>query len=286
VKYRFIAAQAASYPIRLMCRVLSVSTSGYYDWRRRRPSKRQQDNGELVEQIRTFHLASRCTYGSPRIHSDLLDAGKRCSVNRVARLMRQHGIRVRRKPRYVVTTESGGTWQAAPNLLARRFQPGALQAWMADLTYVPTDEGFLYLAVVMNMYSRRIIGWSMGNTPAGRLALDALKMALSMHEPVAGQLHHSDRGGHYASTAYQALLNRHGMQLSMSRTGDCWDNAVVESFFATLKREVLYRQPLRTRRQARQLIFEFIEVFYNRQRKHSALNYRTPVEYEKLHCAP
>jgi transposase InsO family protein len=284
VKYLFIATQAGHYPIRLLCRVLGVSASGYYAWRRRSPSKRQQANRKLTERIRTLHISSRRTYGSPRVHSDLRDEGLRCSVNRVARLMRQDGIKVQRKPRYVVTTESGGTWQAAPNLLARRFQPGAVQAWVTDLTYVRTDEGVLYLAVVMNMYSRRVIGWSMGNTPAGRLSLDALKMALDMTEPVAGQLHHSDRGGHYASNAYKALVAQSGMQASMSRKGDCWDNAVIESFFATLKCELLYRQPIRTRRQARQMIFEYIEVFYNRQRKHSALGYRSPVEYEKLQC--
>jgi putative transposase len=285
VKYRFITTQARHYPIRLMCRVLGVSASGYYAWCQRRPSQRQQANRKLVERIRVHHKASRSTYGSPRVYSDLRDEGVRCSVNRVAQLMRQHGIKVQRKPRYVVTTESGGTWQAAPNLLARRFQPGEVQAWVADLTYVQTDEGVLYLAAVMNMSSRRVIGWSMGNTLAGRLSLDALKMALDMTEPVAGQLHHSDRGGHYASNAYKALVAQHGMQASMSRKGDCWDNAVIESFFATLKCELLYRQPIRTRRQARQMIFEYIEVFYNRQRKHSALGYRTPVEYEKLQCA-
>ena len=247
MKYGFIQSQAARYPIRLLCRVLGVSASGYYVWRKRCPSQRQQANQELLERIRRIHLASRRTYGSPRVYDDLREAGVPCSVNRVARLMRQYGITVQRKPRYVVTTESGGTWQPAPNLLARRFAPGAVPAWVADLTYVRTDEGVLYLAVVMNMYSRRVIGWSMGNTQTGALVQNALKMALDRTAPVAGQLHHSDRGGQYASNVYRALVKQHGMRQSMSRQGDCWDNAVVESFFATLKCELLYRQPVRTR---------------------------------------
>jgi len=284
VKYAFIAEHTESYPVRILCRVLAVSASGYYAWRHRQPSRRQRDNAKLAEQIRAVHVASRHTYGSPRVYRDLREQGVGCSLNRVARLMREQGLKVQRKPRYVVTTESGGTMQAAPNLLDRRFAAGGVPAWVTDLTYVRTNEGTLYLAVVMNMYSRRIIGWSMGSTPAGRLALDALKMALATLTPATGQLHHSDRGGHYASNVYRALVRRHGLQQSMSRKGDCWDNAVIESFFATLKCEMLYRQQIPTRQQARQMIFEYIEVFYNRQRKHSALGYRTPEAYEKLHC--
>jgi len=285
VRYRFIREQAARYPVRLVCRLLAVSASGYYAWRRRGPSARQQSNQALLAQIKKIHRGLRRTYGSPRVHRDLRLAGARCSLNRVARLMRQHGIRARRRRRYIVTTQSGGSWRAAPNLLARRFQPGQVRAWLADLTYVSTDEGELYLTIVMKLQSRRVIGWSMGNTPSGRLALDALKMALDT-APAAGSLHHSDRGGHYASKAYQALVAANGMTESMSRTGDCWDNAVIESFFATLKCELLYPQRPRTRAQARQMIFEYIEVFYNKQRAHSALGYLSPEEYEKLHNVP
>jgi len=283
VKYQFIQVQAAEYPVRILCRVLAVSASGYYAWRRRRPSQRHRANAELVEQIREVRSGERRAYGSPRVHSELRSQGVVCSENRVARVMRSHGIKVERKPQYVVTTESGGTFNAAPNLLNRRFRPGEVRAWLVDLTYVRTAEGMLFLTVVLKLGSRRVIGWSMDSTPTGKLALDALKMAIAAEEPLPGLIHHSDRGGHYASNVYRALLTSHGMVESMSRKGDCWDNAVVESFFATLKRELLYPQGVRTRRQARSMIFHYIEVFYNRQRRHSALGYLSPVEYEKLH---
>ncbi len=286
MKYRFIREQTGNYPIRLMCRVLHVSASGYYAWRARRPSQRQLANAALTAQIRQVFLASRQSYGSPRIHEELADNGVRCSRGRVARLMRAGGIVASRKPKYVVTTERGGGWQAAENLLKRRFSPGEVPAWASDLTYVRTAEGILYLAVVLDLSSRRVIGWSMGNTPAGQLAIDALKMAVDTRLPVPGQLHHSDRGGHYASSSYRALVAKYGMQVSMSRKGDCWDNAVVESFFATLKGELLYPARVRTRQQARRMIFDYIEVFYNRQRRHSSLGYLSPMEYEKLHDAP
>jgi len=286
VKYGFIQAQAGTYPVRVLCRALAVSKSGYYAWHGRQPSARRQANCALAERIRRIHANSRGTYGSPRVHRELRDAGVQCSLNRVARVMREHDIRVQRRPRYIVTTESGGTFNAAPNLLRRRFRPGTVQAWLADLTYVRTDEGMLYLTVVLNLYSRRVIGWSMDSAPSGKLALAALKMALEATEPRSGLIHHSDRGGHYASNVYRALLARHGLVESMSRRADCWDNAVVESFFATLKRELLYPQRIRTRPQARSMIFEYIEVFYNRQRRHSALGYLSPVEYEKLHPDP
>ncbi len=265
---------------------MAVSTSGYYAWRKRQPSAREQANRELAEQIHTSHKRSRKSYGSPRIHRDLRSQGETCSVNRVARIMRQQGIAAYRKPRYIVTTESGGTTLAAPNLLQRRFRPGQVPAWVADLTYVRTYEGVLYLAVVLNLASRRVIGWAMGNSAAGQLMLDALKMAIETTPPVVGLIHHSDRGGHYMSKAYQALVTKHGMLVSMSRKGNCYDNAVVESFFATLKGELLYPNQIRTRRQARVMIFDYMEVFYNRQRKHSTLGYLSPVEYEKLHIDP
>ena len=286
MKYRFIRAQTAEFPVRLMCRVLRVSTSGYYAWRSRHPSQRLKDNAMLLARIRQVHLASHRCYGSPRVCQELKRQGVTCSVGRVARLMRANGIVARRKPRYVVTTESGGNWQAAENLLARRFSPGEVPAWVADLTYVRTAEGMLYLAVVLDLGTRRVLGWSMGNTPAGQLALDALKMAVTAREPERGQLHHSDRGGHYAGVAYKAQLERHGMRQSMSRRGNCWDNAVAESFFASLKGEWLYPARVQTRQQARQMIFEYVEVFYNRKRLHSSLGYLSPVEYEKLHGTP
>ena len=286
MKYLFIRDHVAEYPVRMMCRVLSVSHSGYYAWRRRQPSRRHWEDQRLLSKIREIHLGSRRTYGSPRILADLRKAGVCCSRKRVARLMQVNGIVGRRKPRYIVTTESGGGYEVAPNILARQFTPGGLMAWVADLTYVRTGEGTLYLAVVLNMYSRRVIGWSMGNTSAGMLTVDALKMAVTVKQPVPGQIHHSDRGGHYLSSTYRSLLAEYGMVQSMSRKGDCWDNAVVESFFATLKLELLYPQRIPTRQQARRMIFEYVEVFYNRQRAHSALGYLSPVEYEKLFNAP
>ena len=286
MKYGFISDHARSYPIRVMCRVLRVSASGYYAWRSRRPSARALANCQLLTEIREIHLDSRRTYGSPRIHEELQDNGVCCSRKRVARLMRRHGITGRRKPRFIVTTESGGGYQVAPNLLDRRFSPGEVPAWAADLTYVRTDEGTLYLAVVLKISSRRVTGWSMGNTPAGQLAVDALKMAVETTTPMPGLIHHSDRGGHYTSSVYRSLLAKYEMVESMSRKGNCWDNAVVESFFATLKRELLYPQRIRTRQQARSMIFEYVEVFYNRKRKHSSLGYISPMAYEKLHVAP
>jgi len=185
-----------------------------------------------------------------------------------------------------VTTQSGGNYTAAPNLLSRRFAPGQVPAWVADLTFVRTEQGMLYLSVVMNLSSRRVLGWSMGNSQTGQMALEALKMALSRARPEEGQYHHSDRGGQYVSKVYRMLAARHGMRISMSRQGNCWDNAVAESFFATLKRELLHGEWVKTREQARRMIFEYIELFYNRQRKHSALGYLSPVEYEKLVGAP
>lgn len=286
MRFGFIQQQTTRYPVRVLCRVLKVSASGYYAWRSRPPSRRERANQELLGRIRRIHQSSRQTYGSPRVHAELIAQGRGCAVKRVARLMRQAGLIAVPRRRYVVTTEPYGGWPAAPNLLARRFRPGGVRAWMADLTYVHTEEGYLYLALVLSLYSRRVLGWSMGATPAGALALDALKMALDQEQPAQGQLHHSDRGGHYAAGSYRALLHRHGMRVSLSRRGDCYDNAVVESFFATLKRELLYHRRIRTRAEARQLIFEYIEVWYNRQRRHSALGYLSPVEYEKLTGAP
>lgn len=272
--------------MRILCRLMAVSRSGYYAWRSRQPSLLEQANTELATRIHAIFIDKRKAYGSPRIWDDLRDAGELCSVNRVARLMREQGIAARRKPRYIVTTESGGTTLAAPNLLNRRFSPGEVAAWVADLTYVRTYEGVLYLAVVLKLSSRRVIGWAMGNTPAGQLALDALRMAIDTAPPLAGLIHHSDRGGHYMSKGYQGLVRKHGMLVSMSRKANCYDNAVVESFFATLKGELLYPNQIRTRKQAREMIFDYVEVFYNRLRKHSALGYLSPVEYEKLHGDP
>jgi len=286
VRFRFIRLESEVFPVRILCRVMAVSRSGYYAWRKRQPSVREQANQKLATRIHDIFIDKRKAYGSPRIWDDLRDAGEVCSVNRVARLMREQGIAAWRKPRFIVTTESGGGALAAPNLLNRRFDPGGVAAWVADLTYVRTYEGALYLAAVLNLSSRRVIGWAMGNRQSGQLALDALRMAIDTAPPAAGLIHHSDRGGHYMSKGYQGLVRKQGMLVSMSRRGNCWDNAVVESFFATLKGELLYPNKIRTRKQAREMIFDYVEVFYNRERKHSALGYLSPVAYEKLHNNP
>jgi transposase InsO family protein len=277
---------ASQYPVARLCPALGVSASGYYAWINRAPSQRWLRDRELKPLIRQAYQTGRRAYGSPRVLAELQDQGQRCSGKRIARLMREEGLRAEPRRRYIVTTESGGTTTAAPNLLARQFDPGGRPAWLADLTYIHTGEGFLYLALVMQLASRRVIGFSLGNQPSGQLALDALQMALGQASPVPGQLHHSDRGGHYAALNYQELLKRHGLEISMSRKGDCWDNAVVESFFASLKRELVYPQQFRTRGSARQQIFEYIEVFYNRIRRHSSLGNLSPIAYEKIQDVP
>lgn len=222
----------------LQCRVLAVSTSGYYGWRSRKPGLREQANAALLEQLRAAHTASRRSYGSPRLHRELRRQGLTCSRGRVERLMRRHGLAGCRPRRFVVTTQPGGAYAAADNLLARRFAPGAVSALVADISYLPTAEGYLYLAVVLCLRTRRVLGWSMSERLHGGLGLNALRMALERYSIPQGTLHHSDRGGQYVSHAFQALLAQHGLVASMSRPGNCWDNAVAESFFASLKREL------------------------------------------------
>lgn len=266
-----------------MCRVLEVSTSGYYDWRKRPESRRQKEDRRLVVEIKAIHSESRQTYGSPRIHDELKDRGIRCGRKRVARLMRLHDISAKQKRRFKATTDSKHTLPVAENVLNRQFTPSAPNvAWSADITYIPTRQGWLYLAVVMDLFSRRIVGWSMHKRLHRSLVLDALKMALRGRSPRPGLIHHSDRGSQYASGDYQALLDAQQMVCSMSRRGNCWDNAPVESFFSTLKRELVHRRRYRTRAEARAELFEYIEVWYNRRRRHSSLGYQSPVKYEEL----
>jgi len=271
--YQFITAQASRYPVAVLCRVLRVSRSGYYAWRTRPNSRRWLVDCQLEAQIRQIHAASRRTYGSPRIHAELRAQGVRCSEQRVARVMRLAGFRACRPRRTRTTTDSRHAWPVATNLLNREFgAPAANRKWAADITYIPTSEGWLYLAVVLDLFSRRVVGWATRPTLERVLVLDALRLAL---------LHHSDRGSQYASEDYQAQLAAAGIHCRMSRTGDCYDNAPVESFFGTLKTELVYQQVFATRDQARSAIFEYIEVFYNRQRRHSALGYLSPVSYER-----
>jgi transposase InsO family protein len=280
-KYQFVHDHASQYAVALLCRVLGVSRSGYYAWRTRPESQRRQADRALVEHIEAIHMHSRRTYGSPRIHAELAERGVRCSAKRVARLMRLAGIRARRSRRIPATTDSCHAFPVVENILNRAFAaPAPNTKWAADITYIRTHEGWLYLAVVMDLFSRRIVGWSMQATLATNLVLDALQMALRQRDPGEAVLHHSDRGSQYASDDYQKALHTAGIAGSMSRKGDCFDNAMVESFFGTLKTELVYQQQYTTRNEARRAIFEYVEVFYNRQRRHSALGYLSPVAYE------
>lgn len=281
MRYKFIKAHAQDYPIYLMCRVLEVSVSGYYAWRRRPLSRRAKANQVLVQQIKASHQGSYGTYGSPRVHADLVSQGLHCSRNRVARLMRQHGIRAKQRRRARQTTVRNPADPVAPNLLARQFQAQAPNhKWVADISYVPTQEGDLFLATVMDLYSRKIVGWAMADHLKTELPLAALTMALEQRQPSPGLLHHSDRGSQYTSDLYQAVLHGYDCQSSMSRVGNCLDNAAMESFFGTLKSELTHHRHYRTRAEAQSDIFLYIEGFYNRRRRHSALGYLSPDQFE------
>lgn len=280
-RYQFVADHASQYAVTVLCRVLRVARSGYYAWRGRPESRRGQADRHLETQIRQIHAASRRTYGSPRVHAALREHGVRCSEKRVARVMRQAGIRACHARRCRLTTDSRHSLPVAANVLQRDFTAPQVNAkWAADITSIDTGEGWLYLAVVLDLCSRRVVGWALQPTLERSLVLDALAMALQHRRPTAPLLHHSDRGSQYASGDYQARLATAGIQCSMSRRGDCFDNAPVESFFGTLKTELVYQQRFATRSEARQAIFEYIEVFYNRQRRHSALGYLSPAAYE------
>jgi putative transposase len=266
-----------------MCRVLEVSRSGYYAWRHRKPSAGAQRRQELVTAIRAVHAESDENYGSPRVHRELVAQAIPCSKNTVAKLMRQHQVRSRMRRRFRVrTTDSNHDYKIPENTLNRQFrQEQPNRVWAADITYIPTQEGWLYLAAIMDLYSRRIVGWATADHLKCELALEALEMALTQRAPTMELLHHSDRGVQYACDDYQAVLARHAIRSSMSRTADCYDNAAMESFFATLKTELVYHHDYHTRGQARQSLFEYIEVFYNRKRRHSSLGYQSPHAFEQ-----
>lgn len=282
MKFAFIQAALGEYPVDLCCEVLQVSRSGYYAWRDRPTSPRQVRRQALVEKIRTAHAEHRGVYGSPRVHQVLLAAGESVCRNTVAQLMKQQQIRAGSKRKFVPrTTDSNHDQPIAPNRLERQFEAERPnQKWAVDITYIPTDEGWLYLAGVIDLCSRKIVSWSMADHMRTELVSDALQMAIGRRGPEPGLLHHSDRGSQYASEAYRHLLSEHGIELSMSGKGECWDNAVMESFWATLKVECVYLAHYLTRQQARASIFEYIEVFYNRQRLHSALGYQSPEAFE------
>jgi transposase InsO family protein len=281
VKFAFIHAEKAQYPAAVLCPVLGVSRSGYYAWLKRPLSQRAERDAELADEIAASHQRSRRTYGSPRVHQDLRARGVRVGKKRVERLMREGGIVARRKRRFRRTTDSNHPHPIAPNVLERRFEVALPNAtWVTDVTYVWTLEGWLYLAVILDLCSRRVVGFAASATNDRQLALDALRAALAARSPGAGLLHHSDRGSPYASAEYRAALAEHGIVASMSRRGDCWDNAVAESFFATLKGEWLDHDVYATRADAIVAIEDFINGFYNPQRRHSALGYLSPIEFE------
>jgi putative transposase len=281
--FRFIADHTNEWPVTWMCEALEVSASGYYAWASRLDSPTQQRRQELVGVIEEVHAEVKGRYGSPRMAAELNARGHGCSQNTVAKLMREHGIRAKAPRRFVRTTDSNHRLPVAANLLDRDFDPpGPNVSWSADMTYVPTQEGWLYLAVVEDLFSRRIVGWSMAEAMESRLVVDALGMALARRRPGTGLLAHSDRGSQYASDHYQRVLAAEGIVCSMSRVGQCWDNAPVESFFGSLKRE-LGVEVFATREHARAEIFEYLEVFYNRVRRHSSLGLVSPDEFERTH---
>ena len=282
MRFTFIDLHRRRWPLSVMCHVLQVARSGYYAWRNRPASSQSQRRVALIEQIRPIFTASRGTYGSPRVHRTLREAGQQVDRKTVARIMREAGIFAVAPRRFVpATTDSNHDHPIVPNRLKRNFDATAPnQKWCADITYVWTEEGWMYLAAVMDLFSRKIVGWAMSQSLAGTLVNAALRMAILRRTPPPGLLHHSDRGCQYAAAIYQTLLAGHAITSSMSRVGCCYDNAMMESFFATLKRELIHRRRFATRKDAESAIFEYIEAFYNRRRLHSSLNYQSPEAFE------
>ncbi|CAG0960020.1 Putative transposase InsK for insertion sequence element IS150 [Anaerolineae bacterium] len=281
MKFAFILARAVAFPVVVMCRVLGVSVSGFYAWKTRPESERAKADARLAVEVAASHKRSRGRYGSPRVHADLRARGLRVGRKRVERLMRDQGLAARRKRRFRKTTDSAHAQPIAPNVLERDFETSAPnEVWVTDVTYVWTHEGWLYLAAILDLYARSVVGWATSESNDTKLALAALAMASTRRKPPRGLVHHSDRGSPYASDDYRRALAHLGMVASMSRKGDCWDNAVAESFFATLKVELVDDADYATRAAATSSIRDYIESFYNRERRHSHLGYVSPVEYE------
>lgn len=286
MKFRFISDHRGTFNVGRMCKILNVSPSGYHAWKNRPESRRSLENRILEDKIRVLHKASHGIYGSPRVHRDLVEAGVRCGKNRVARIMRKAGIRSRTKRKFKATTNSKHSLPVAPNLLDRNFTVEAPDSvWVGDITYILTDEGWLYLAVLLDLYNREVVGWSASARMTRQLAIDALEMALGKRDPGQGLVHHTDRGSQYASNEYQDILKKHRIICSMSRKGNCYDNAVAESFFGRLKSEWVNHQRYRSRSKAIQSLFYYIEIFYNRKRRHSSINYLTPQGYDAFPLA-
>lgn len=281
--YPFIEAeQAGQRSVNRACAVMKVSRAAYYEWRRQQPSRRAQEDQQLTAKVQAIFKGSRQTYGAPRVHRALRQEGTRCSRKRVARLMSEQNLQGRHRRRWKRTTVADPEAKiAAEDLIGRQFQPAELDVcWAGDITYVWTWEGWLYLATVIDLGSRRVVGWAMADHMRADLVCDALRMAIEQRRPRAGLIFHSDRGSQYTSKQFTGLLAKHGIRQSLSRPRQVWDNAVVESFYSTLKVELIYRHAWPTRTQARQAVFEFVEMFYNRQRLHSSLDYVTPAAYE------
>jgi len=284
MRFRFIHAEKANYPVRVMCRVLKVSTSGYYASVEREPSIRQREDERLKVHIGAIHVRSRGTYGRQRMGRQLLREAVEVGKQRVARLMREMGLQGLPRKRFRRTTDSNHVRPVAPNVLDRKFEAERPnQSWATDITFIWTSEGWLYLAAILELFSRRVVGWAMQPHMRTELALEALHMALGRCVPDVGLVHHSDRGVQYAASSYQAVLDENNIVCSMSRKGDCWDNAVSESFFGTLKTELVNRQSWSTRREAKDAVVDYIERFYNPYRLHSSLGYVSPIEFERMH---
>ena len=286
MKYAFIEQHRDMFRVYRMCEVLGVSTSGYYAWLSRCPSQRWQENLALLEQIKRIHQQVRETYGSPRMHVELVESGLNVSLGRVERLMRRHGIQAKQSKRHKRTHQHRTSQVAAKNVLNREFyaeQPN--EKWVSDITFIETRQGWLYLAIVLDIYSRAIVGWSMSNKIDGELVHNALNMAIEQRDVTSPVLVHSDQGSQYTASSYREKLDTHGLVCSMSRKGECHDNAVAESFFHTLKNELVHDKLYDTRAEAKQSIFQYIELFYNRKRRHSSVGYKAPFEYEMMTTA-
>lgn len=283
--YELVQSEKAQFPVGVLCTAVGVSRSAYYAWCRGMPSQRELENQRVLAEIRAIHVEHRERYGSPRVLAELRDRGHDVGKHRVARLMRENGLRARPRRRFRRTTESGHRLPVAPNLLARCFTATAPnQAWVGDITYIWTAEGWSYLAVLLDLYSRRVVGWALRKSLARDLAVATLRHALSRRRPPAGLVHHTDRGCQYASAEYRLLLDKHGAECSMSGAGDCWDNAVAESFFATLKKELVHGCAFQTRSEAYDALSNYIDNYYNAKRRHSSAGNLSPINFELAHA--
>ena len=282
MKYGFIRAHQDRFKVARMCQAFEISRSGYYGWRERKESKRAEANRTVLTEIHKVHEQSKQAYGAVKTWRELIAQGIACGRHRVARLRKEAGIEARRKRRFRITTQSRMGVVAADNKLNRNFEVGCTnRAWVGDITFLATAAGWLYLAVLIDLYSRKVVGWAMSERIDQQLVIEALNMALLQYRPEPGLIHHTDQGRQYSSTAYVEMLKRHGMVQSMSRRGNCYDNAVAESFFSSLKNELVHHRSFKNRDEARTAIFEYIEVFYNRQRRHQSLDYLSPLDYER-----